>query len=274
MNSTINKIMEQLESVKRIKPLVHHITNYVTVNDCANVCLAIGASPVMADDINEVCDIVSISKSLVLNIGTLNKRTVDSMVQAGLKANELGVPVILDPVGAGASGLRNQTAALLMEKIKFNIIRGNLSEIRFLTENHSSTKGVDVSDDDMSECAEDIALCCAHKRGCVVAITGKTDIVSDGKQIISIENGHEMLSGVTGTGCMCSSLIGAFCGANAEPLLSAAAGILCMGIAGELAFEIAGQQGFGGFHVSLINEIGKINGQTIRERAKIHEKTC
>ncbi len=270
----LNCIISQLEAIKEAKPLVHHITNYVTVNDCANACLAIGASPIMADEATEVCDITAIASSLVINIGTLNERTVASMLKAGMKANECGIPVVLDPVGAGASGFRNETAAKLLENIRFTVIRGNLSEIRYLTENCANTKGVDVSDKDMGQSSVDIAMRCAKKYGCIAAITGKTDVISDGQKVLCIDNGHEALSSVTGTGCMCTTLIGVFCGANSDPFVSAAGGILSMGIAGELAFERAGSLGFGSFRIALMDEIGKLNGTTILERAKIHEKAC
>ncbi len=268
----ISQIISQLDSVKKEKPLVHHITNYVTVNDCANICLAIGASPIMADDTEEVCNITAISRSLVLNIGTLNKRTVESMVCAGIEANKRGIPVVLDPVGAGASKLRNETVSLLLEKIKFSVIRGNLSEIRYLTEAYANTKGVDAAVEDLSQNSVELAKRCADKYKCVAAITGKIDVISDGQRVLCIENGHEALCGVTGTGCMCTTLIGAFCGANTEPFISAAGGILCMGIAGELACEKVGSFGFGSFRVSLIDEIGKLNSSIIAERAKIHEE--
>ena len=268
----IKEINNALTALRKKKPLVHHITNYVTVNDCANICLAVGGSPIMADSIDEAADIAAISSSLVINMGTLNERTVESMVAAGVKANECGIPIVLDPVGAGASAFRNKTALLLIDKIKFSVIRGNLSEIRFLAENHIGTKGVDVSDEDLNSNAESIVKRCAEKLGCVVASTGKTDVISDGYRTVLVNNGHEMLSCVTGTGCMCTTLIGAFCGANADMFLSTVGGILCMGIAGELAFAKSGQQGFSSFRTSLIDEIGKLDMQTLERMVKLDEK--
>lgn len=268
----IEKICEALTLLRSKKPLVHHITNYVTVNDCANICLAIGGSPIMADAIEEVADIVAISSSLVINMGTLNERTVKSMLAAGIKANECGVPVIFDPVGAGASPFRNKTALTLLDKINFSIIRGNLSEIRFLADNHIGTNGVDVSAADLNEDATDIVKRCATKLGCVVISTGKTDVISDGNRTILIQNGHEMLSNVTGTGCMCTTLVGAFCGDNSDMLTAAASGILCMGIAGELAFVRSEEQGVGSFRTSIIDEISKLNEQTLKRKALIDEK--
>ena len=272
MNDMTEKICEALAAVREKKPLVHHITNYVTVNDCANICLAVGASPIMADAIEEAEDITAISSSLVINMGTLNERTVQSMIMAGSKANERGIPVIFDPVGAGASPFRNETALTLLEKIRFSVVRGNLSEIRFLADNHTGTNGVDVSAEDLHEDAEGIVKRCALKLECVVASTGKTDVVSNGRHTILIQNGHEMLAGVTGTGCMCTTLVGAFCGASDNMLVSAVGGILCMGIAGELAFEKAGQQGFGSFRTALIDEIGKLDADILSRRTMLDEK--
>ncbi len=266
----INNIILQLEKIKSINPLIYHITNYVTVNDCANICLAIGASPIMADDMEEIGDITAIASSLVINTGTLNKRTAEAMISAGVEANKRGIPVVLDPVGAGASGLRNETVLQLLEKVKFSVIRGNLSEILYLTEGHANTKGVDAADEDRAFSSVKIASRCADALGCTVAITGKTDVVSDGQRVLCINNGHEMLSKVTGTGCMCSSLIGAFCGANNDMLMAAAGGIICMGIAGELAYEVSEKAGLGSFHISLIDAIGNMSRQILIERAKIY----
>ena len=268
----IDRVVEALVSVRQKKPLVHHITNYVTVNDCANICLAIGGSPIMADAMEEAKDIAAISSSLVINMGTLNERTIQSMIMAGQKANEVGIPVVFDPVGAGASTFRNQTALQLLNKVKFSIIRGNLSEIRFLTENHSKTKGVDVAQEDIGGDASAIVWQCAKKLGCVVACTGKIDVISDGAKTILVNNGHEMLADVTGTGCMCTTLVGAFCGANDDMLVAAVAGIVSMGIAGEIARDKAGDMGLGSFRVSLIDAISKMDRDCIKGRAKIDEK--
>jgi len=274
-------ITELLQNLKQTKPLVHHITNYVTVNDCANATLAIGASPVMADDIDEVCDIVSIAQSEVINMGTLNARTIASMLAVGKKANELGKPIVFDPVGAGASALRNETAHKLISEVKFTVIRGNLSEILFLAGLSATTKGVDVSDTDLQQSGADTALQTAKslavKLGCVIAITGATDILSDGTRTVFIENGHKMLGSITGTGCMCTSLIGSALGAdtiNGVPmdyLLKASAGVLFMGLAGELAFEKVGHLGSGSLHISLIDQIYSLNADIIAKRAKIYE---
>jgi len=274
MNNIVSNASGLINNIREAKPLVHHITNYVTVNDCANITLAIGASPIMADDIEEVKEIIAISQALVLNIGTLNKRTIDSMLETGEKANALKIPVVLDPVGAGASELRNKTVSKLLEQINFSVIRGNMSEIRFIAGLSATTKGVDASAADLEGSMQngiDMAKTLADKLGCVIAITGATDIISNGKQTVCIKNGHKMLSSVTGTGCMCTSLIGSACGATSDYFLAAASGILYMSVAGEIAFESTGRKGNGSFHIAVIDEISKLNAETVHRRAKIYE---
>jgi hydroxyethylthiazole kinase len=263
-----------LETLKEKKPLVHHITNYVTVNDCANITLAIGGSPVMADEPADAVDIASIAQAVVLNMGTLNARTIPAMAAAGKTANQKGVPVVFDPVGAGASGLRNETAAKLLGEVKFDIVRGNISEIRFLAGMHSHTKGVDASEADLADKsdAERTAKTLADKLGCVVAITGAVDVISDGVSVVTVANGVSMLGNLTGTGCMCSSLMGCFLGANpGKPLESAVAALISMGVAGEIAYEKAGALGNGSFRVALHDAVSKLNAETLEKRAKCHE---
>lgn len=263
-----------VEEVRARKPLIHHITNYVTVNDCANITLAIGASPVMADAIEEAAEIASIASALVINIGTLNERTIPSMLAAGQAANNKRVPVVLDPVGAGVSALRNGTLSRLLREVEFRIIRGNISEIRFLAGMPSRTRGVDASENDLrsTEEAINIAKTCADKMGCVIAITGAVDVVSDGKKAVCIENGRPMLSNLTGTGCMCSSLIGSFCGAAPDaPVAAAVAALLSMGVAGEIAYDRAGPDGNGSFRAALHDAISRMDAETLMERAKCYE---
>lgn len=275
MNQDIlQRMSAALKAIRETKPLVHQITNYVTVNDCANVTLAIGASPIMADDIAEAADIASISSALVLNIGTLNARTVESMLAAGKKANEKGIPVVLDPVGAGASALRNHTVERLLKGIQFAVIRGNLSEIRFVAGANAAAKGVDVSEADLKsgpEAAKAAAETAAKAYRCIAAVTGAVDVVSNGTQTVALHNGSPLLAGVTGTGCMCSSLVGSFCGATKDYFAAAAGGIESMSIAGELAADAAGQKGSGSFHVALIDGISKMSPEIFAERAKIDE---
>ncbi|AWK50817.1 hydroxyethylthiazole kinase [Clostridium beijerinckii] len=269
------EIEKLLDEVRNKKPLVHNITNYVTVNDCANILLALGASPIMADDIKEAADITNISSALVINIGTLNERTIESMIASGKKANELNIPVVFDPVGAGASEFRNVTTKRIIEEVKVSVLRGNMSEIKFISGLESTTNGVDASESDMQnsndECVH-VAKNLANKLKCTVAITGATDIISDGERVAILGNGNKMLSNVTGTGCMTSALVGGFCGASSDYFIGAISGIISMGIAGEIAFEKAGQFGIGSFHIAIIDAISNLNSEIIRTMAKIEVK--
>lgn len=229
------------QNVRATGPLIHNITNYVTVNDCANILLACGASPIMADDAEEVEEITRLCAGLNINIGTLNKRTIVSMLLAGKQANVLGHPVVLDPVGAGASKFRTEIALQLLEEVKFTVIRGNISEIKTLALGSSSTKGVDadvadrVTEENLLEIVT-FAKSFAVKAGAVIAITGAIDIVADSETAYCIRNGHPMMASITGTGCQLSALTAAFAVANADnPLEAAAAAVAAMGYAGELA---------------------------------------
>lgn len=232
---------KMLENVRSNCPLIHNITNYVTVNDCANIVLACGASPIMADDREEAADITAICAGLNINIGTLNSRTIASMLIAGKRANELNHPVVLDPVGAGASRLRTQTAMQLLREVKFTVIRGNISEIKTLASGSGTTKGVDadVADKVTEENLDDViafAKRLARKTGAVIAITGAIDLVTDGAKAYCIRNGHPMMSSITGTGCQLSAMTAAFVTANpGHPLEAAAAAVAAMGYAGEVA---------------------------------------
>lgn len=231
-----------LENVRKGSPLIHNITNYVTVNDCANIVLACGASPIMADDSKEVAEITSLSAGLNINIGTLNSRTIDSMLIAGIKANELKHPVVLDPVGVGASIFRTNTAISLLDKVRFSVIRGNISEIKCLANAGGSTKGVDASaldkitDENLDQVIA-FAKKFAAKTHAVIAITGAIDIVADENRAYVIKNGHPMMSDITGAGCMLSALCASYVTANQDRILEAVAAAVCaMGLAGEVAY--------------------------------------
>lgn len=270
----VEQISLLLNQLKEKRPLIHYITNYVTVNDCANITLALCASPIMADDIREVEEITSQSQALVLNIGTLNEKTVASMILAAKKANTMHIPVILDPVGAGASKLRSETVLSLLNQIHFSVIRGNMSEILFLAGLEASARGVDASESDLASSLQKgifTTKTLATKLDCTIAITGATDIVSDGKQTFCIENGHPMLSSITGTGCMCTALIGCACGVATDYNMAALAGILFMGIAGEAAYKTAGQSGNGSFRTALIDHISLLTPGVIQGRSRIYE---
>lgn len=266
---------KMLENVRGKKPLIHNITNYVTVNDCANILLACGASPIMSDDIGEVEEITALCSGLVINIGTLNQRTIPAMLAAGKKANALGHPTVLDPVGAGASKLRTETALSLLRGIRFSVIRGNISEIKTLAGASGSTKGVDadvsdaVTEDHLQE-AVAFAKDFARQTGAVIAITGAIDIVADADRAFCIFNGNPMMSLVTGTGCQLSALTAAFVCANQDEVLSAAAAaVTTMGVCGELAFgRLAPEDGNATYRNYIIDAVSHIRGDVLEKYAK------
>ena len=268
------------KNVQERTPIVHCITNYVTVNDVANIILASGAWPIMADDIEEVSDITSICNSLVLNIGTLNSRTIESMVKAGKKSNELIHPVVLDPVGVGASRLRMDTTLRLLKEIKLSVIRGNASEIKAILNKTETSSGVDVSledninEDNIDEYIE-MGKEISKTNNAVVAITGPIDIVTNGKKTYLIRNGHKNMGRITGTGCMLSGLIGGFIGANSENILeSTALAVAAMGLCGELANEksIGKGLGTGSLRTYLIDYMSNLNEEKLNGGMKIEVK--
>ena len=234
-------------AVRNNTPLVHNITNYVTVNDVANVILACGASPIMSDEPEDVKDITSICGGLNINIGTLCKRSIESMLIAGKRANELDHVVLLDPVGAGASELRTGTALRIMKEIKLDVIRGNISEIKTLAYGSGTTQGVDadvadaVTEENLEEAVTFVKMF-AEKAGCIVAVTGAIDLVSDGDRCFVIRNGRPEMGRITGTGCQLSGIMTAFLVAvqgkgREEKLEAAAAAVASMGLAGEIGWS-------------------------------------
>ena len=262
-------------NVRAKSPLVHNITNYVTVNDCANMVLACGASPIMADDAAEVEDITTLCAGLNINIGTLNSRTIPSMLLAGRTAKKLGRPVVLDPVGAGASHLRTETALQLLREIKPTVIRGNISEIRTLAAGSGTTKGVDADTadkvtDETLDSAVAFAKAFASRTGAVVAVTGAIDIVTDGEKAYCIRNGHPMMSTVTGTGCQLSALTAAFCAANPDNILEATAAAVCaMGLAGEIAHSrLTKLDGSATYRNYIIDAIYNMTPEQLEEGAR------
>lgn len=264
-----------IENVRSNGPLVHNITNYVTVNDVANVLLACGGSPIMADDMDEVEEITSICGGLNINIGTLNKRTIPAMFLAGKKANELGHKVLLDPVGAGASKLRTETALSLMEEIKLDVIRGNISEIKTLALGNGSTKGVDadVADavtEDTLENTIAFVKAFAKKTGSIIAITGAIDLVSDSEKCYVIRNGRPEMGKITGTGCQLSGMMTAFLVANPGNELEAAAAAVCtMGLAGEIGWSnTQPSDGNSTYRNRIIDAIYHMDGTILDKGAK------
>lgn len=271
---------EIFKNVSLVSPVVHCITNYVTVNDVANIILASGASPIMADDIEEVSDIVSISNALVLNIGTLNTRTIESMIKAGKTANKLNCPVVFDPVGVGASRFRMNTGLKLLKEIKFDVIRANASEIKAIAGETKLSKGVDVRledaiREDNLEYYIELGKSISKVHNTVVAITGPVDIVTDGEKTYLIRNGHKDMGRITGTGCMVSGLIGAYIGANPENILaSTALAIAAMGLCGELAKKETLKKGLGtgSFRTYLIDYMSNLDEKILIEGIKIESR--
>ena len=264
-----------LENVRHSVPLVHNITNYVTVNDVANILLACGGSPIMSDEPDDVADITSICGGLNINIGTLNKRSIEAMTIAGNRANELGHPIMLDPVGAGASALRTDTAVKLMSTLDLAVIRGNISEIKTLAFGSGTTKGVDadVADavtDETLDSSVDFVKDLAKKTGSVIAVTGAIDLVSDGERCYVIRNGRPEMGKITGTGCQLSGMMTAYVTANPDEKLDAAAAAVCvMGIAGEIGWERM-QDGDGNstYRNRIIDAVYNMDAGTLNDRAK------
>lgn len=268
-------LKEMLENVRKKSPLIHNITNYVTVNDCANILLACGASPIMADDENEVEEITTICGGLNINIGTLNQRTIPAMQKAGVKANELGHPILLDPVGVGASTLRTKTAQELMRYINFTVIRGNISEIKTLAQGTGTMRGVDadvsdfVTKENLSQTVA-FAKAFSKKTGAIIAITGAIDIVADESRAYCIFNGHPMMSSITGTGCQLSALTTAFVTANQEtPLEAVVAAVCTIGICGEKAYERLNEQdGNATYRNYIIDAVYHLLGDELEEKTR------
>lgn len=265
---------KSMENVRKTAPLIHCITNYVTVNDTANILLACGASPLMSDEPRDM-DITSVCNALYLNIGTLNERSIEAMFIAGEKAKESGKVVVLDPVGAGASALRTSTAAEIMQKLRPDVIKGNASEIKTLALGKGKTKGVDADiDDEVTEenlnSAVKFIKDFSKSTGAVVAMTGKIDLVADNEKCYVIRNGHHLMSKITGTGCMLGAVSTAYAAANrADMTESVAAAVCLMGLAGEMG---VGRMSEADGNVSLrnyiIDAVYNINEKTLERGAK------
>ncbi len=257
---------QTLRELRKRKPLVHQITNYVVMNQTANATLALGALPVMAHAREEVEEMVALAGALVLNIGTLSPQWVDAMLLAGKAANEHGIPVVLDPVGAGATGYRTETARRLLDEVKVAVLRGNQGEVATLVGVEAEVRGVE-SIGAGGEPA-DLARTAARNLGLVAAVTGPVDHVSDGDRVLAVANGHELLAAVTGTGCMSSAITGCFLAvAPDKPLEAAAAALAAFGVAGEDAARHA--EGPGSFHVGLYDALAALEPETLDMRARI-----
>lgn len=277
----LQKIPELLKEVKSKNPLTHCITNFVTVNDCANAVLAIGASPIMSEDIEEVAEVVSIADALVINIGKLSHEQVEAMKISSAQANKINTPVILDPVGVGISQLRNKVTLEIIENYKLAAIRGNITEIKTIAKltgiisESNTAKGVDVSEsdiitqDNLNENADVISKLAA-KLDTVILASGPIDILSDGETTIAIDNGDEMMPYITGSGCMLSSIVGSCIGAT-NPLEGTMLAALLMTIAGEKARSKVDSENAGteSFRAYLIDYLYKLDGQTLINKSNI-----
>jgi hydroxyethylthiazole kinase len=255
---------DSLRRLRETKPLVHQITNYVVMNETANATLALGALPVMAHAREEVEEMARLAGALVLNIGTLSPPWVEAMLLAGRAANEAGVPVVLDPVGAGATRFRTETAQRILGEVEVAVLRGNAGEVATLVGVEAEVRGVEsiAAGGDPGELAREAAA----RLGLVAAVTGPTDHVSDGETVVAIRNGHPLLASVTGTGCMSTAVTGCFLAVDRDrPLDAAAAALVAFGVAGEDAARDA--KGPGSFHVNLYDALAALDPDTIDERA-------
>ena len=256
-----------LAKVRETKPLVHNITNFVVMNFTANVLLAAGAAPVMAHAENEVEEMVAFAKALVLNIGTLDDAWIASMLKAGRKASALGVPIILDPVGAGATKLRTEAAKRILAETNVTLVRGNASEILALGGGAAKTRGVDSADS--VDAAAERAVVLAQELGVPVAITGPVDFITDGKRVVRVANGHPLMGCVTGTGCGATAIIGAFAGVEADPVSAAATALAYYGLAGEYAAD--GAAGPGSFMIRFLDALHSLTLDEVLHGCKIRE---
>jgi len=256
-----------LGCVRVKRPLIHHITNYVTVNDCANITLCAGGAPVMADAREEVAEMAAVSGALVLNIGTLNPSLVESMIIAGLSANKAKIPVILDPVGAGATRLRTESAQRLLDELEVAILKGNAGEIGVLAGAGGAVKGVDS--DGLVGDPVNIARDFAKAEGITVVISGETDIVSNGTRTLLVGNGDPMMGIICGTGCMASSVVGTFAAVCDDPVMASAGALAAFGIAGEKAAGRCGRPG--AYKVALFDELAALGLIDLEQHAIVKE---
>jgi hydroxyethylthiazole kinase len=256
-----------LEGIHSKRPLVHHITNYVTVNDCANATLCIGASPVMAHSMEEVAEMVSMAGALVINIGTLDAGQVEAMLLAGKTANRLGIPIVLDPVGAGATAYRTRTSLKLLERLDIAVLKGNGGEIGVLAGAGGKVRGVDSAGVGGEPVAVVLAL--AGRLGITVAMTGAVDIVSDGKRTLLVENGHPLMGRFSGSGCIAASIVGAFVAVGRDRLSSTAAALAAFGIAGERA--AADHPEPYGFRLAIFDELCRLTPKALASGARIRK---
>lgn len=263
----VQSAVDSLESVRAARPLVHNITNYVVMNVTANALLACGAAPVMAHAREEVEEMVAVAGALVLNIGTLSPPWVDAMAQAGRAANHRGIPVVLDPVGSGVTRLRTEAARRLTREVRIAVLRGNASEVFSLVRAGAGGKGVDAAHGVEQVAGEATRL--ADELGTTVAITGAVDLVTDGRRVCRIHNGHPLMARVTGTGCTATALIGAFLPVSPDAYEAAVGALTFFGVAGETAAR--GAAGPGSFQVALLDALSSVDGAELAALARIEE---
>lgn len=268
---TAEKIAQILDRVRKENPLVHNITNVVVTNFTANGLLALGASPVMAYAHEEVADMAKIAGALVLNIGTLNRETVKAMIIAGKSANDHRIPVVFDPVGVGSTLFRTEMAREILSKVKVSIIRGNAGEIANLIGENWAMKGVDTGNG--SGNTRKLAQLAAQRLNTIIALTGEEDVVTDGHEIHMIRNGHPLLTKVTGTGCLLTSVLGAFAAVEKNHLLASVSGIAVYGVAAEIAAAKAGHEGPGSFQYEFLNQLSKITEKQIIQYSSTENTT-
>lgn len=257
----IKELIEDLEQVRSKSPLIHNITNYVVMNNTANALLSIGASPVMAHAKDEVAEMAGIASALVINIGTLDAAWVDSMIIAGKTASAKNTPIILDPVGVGATSYRTKVCKQIIDECKPTIIRGNASEIIALCNSNVKTKGVDSTDS--SESALDSAKLLAQQTNAIVVISGQTDYITDGTNVETVNNGNPMMARVTGMGCTASAMVATFAAINNNPFKAGIHAMTVMGIAGEIAASKS--KGNGSLQVNFLDELYNLSAETIQK---------
>ena len=251
--------------IRERRPLVHNITNYVVMNETANAILALGALPVMAHAKEEVREMVGLAGALVLNIGTLSEDWIEAMILAGEAANEGGIPVVLDPVGAGATAYRTAAARHILRAVNVTALRGNAGEVATLVGVEAEVRGVEsvAAAHDSAGLAREAA----SRLGLVASVTGPVDHVSDGERSAAVANGHPLLASITGTGCMSTAITGSFLAANDDPFEAAVEALVAFGVAGENA--AVGAKGPGSFHVNLYDALAALDPATLSERAKV-----
>lgn len=265
MRDTTEAACEVIARVRSQRPLIHHISNFVVMNTTANITLCMGALPVMANAPLEVEEMVSAASALLLNLGTLWPEQVEAMLLAGRRANQRGIPIVLDPVGAGATRLRTESAHRLLKELSIAVVRGNLAEIAALAGMEARIRGVES----VGSAGDAALVACqfAKKFECVAAVTGPIDVVTDGARFLRIANGHPMMATVTGTGCMATSVVATCAAVENDAVIATASALAAYGLAGEVAAGRA--QGPGTFQVHLFDALAGLTEHALRAGMRI-----